>query len=120
MINTNELMQGNVLYCLATGKNEEVVGFDSEYIYINAITLDYLTPEDFNPIELTENILDDLEFKEKGGLFLKELLCISKKNGVFYHSPTNIILKYVHQLQNLYFLLTNNKLIFNDTNTSRT
>ena len=75
-------------------------------------TLNYTS---IKPIQLTEEWLLDFGFeKDELGWFFKENdycsfgLFFKDNEWLFYISDTKI--KYVHQLQNLYFALTNNEL----------
>ena len=72
---------------------------------------------ELEPILLTEEILVNYGFAENGGLigakhFDKEELKIVKKNDRFYlkDQPFDNAIASVHQLQNLYYALSNNEL----------
>ena len=77
--------------------------------------------KDLKPIQLTEQWLLDFGFKVKGEFYDKGQLSIllanlkdNHPNGRVYYNSWAIVQsqpKYVHQLQNLYFALTQEKLI---------
>ena len=121
MVNTNEIMKGNILYCYETGENEIVVGFDSEYIYIDAITFDYLTPEDFEPVPLTGEILiNTLGFENKVSGFFSTYGMLIIKRGIkgsvkFFYETNNTMINYVHELQNLYYAINKKHLTVNES-----
>lgn len=72
--------------------------------------------EDLNPIPLTEEWLinlgyeADCEFSENPMHFRKDGYLIWKPASIFYDDLYRIELKYVHQLQNLYFALKGKEL----------
>lgn len=117
MIQPNELRKGNkVLY---NGNIQTVVGYCSEYVYLDCITADYVTFEEIFPIEITKDILKDHKFK----LFFDNSfnICYSKEN-IYYHIPKHSSpkfikigyntyeIKYLHQLQNIFYFLINKEL----------
>lgn len=71
------------------------------------------------PIKITEEWLSKFGFEEytKGLLSHKhKYFNLSKTEGGYYYSPdgyhtTECLIKYVHQLQNLYFALTSEELV---------
>lgn len=71
---------------------------------------------DYEPIELTEEILLKCGFVNCGILenhfYIKGML-VWKCEEMFIHDKTGVQLKHLHQLQNLYFALTNEELIIN-------
>lgn len=117
MIQPNELRKGNkVLY---NGNIQTVVGYCSEYVYLDCITADYVTFEEIFPIEITEEILLENGFNV---MFFNEFNCCYTKHNIDYHFPKHSANKfvkigkmtyeknYLHQLQNLYYSITNKEL----------
>ena len=110
----NELRIGNLVEYL--GEFKEVLGMDEETVFLkNTVSVNYLELDEISPISLTEELL--LKF----GFINNELL---DKHLIFLWFGDHVGIKgmlglikpwscvYVHQLQNLYFALTNNELIF--------
>lgn len=62
-------------------------------------------------ISLTEDWLLKLGYKPYQGHYIISGHLVWVCNDLFMCNKNGIILKYVHQLQNLYFALTNNELI---------
>ena len=67
--------------------------------------------ENYKPIPLTEDILLDLRKKLKS--FFDYNLINDENNYFLFFNGFRIYIKYLHQLQNLYFALTSNELEFN-------
>lgn len=120
MIQPNELRIGN--YVKHVPLNTGIfVKIDSEEIsYCESY------PEEFNdnfkPIELTEEILLKCGFEKLEHLYKLHLLNSlnliynSEHNGWYldiYHNTSKIELRYLHELQNLYFALTGKELEIN-------
>ena len=83
----------------------------------------FLTEEPFQislnevkPIELTEEWLIKFGFKKMNYKLLNKIVFYSEtwdiefSDNEFYMPDIGIVVKYVHQLQNLYFALTNEEL----------
>ena len=71
--------------------------------------------EEFEPIELSEEWLLKSGFKKIGGLFYHDsfFACeLSSHNELRFEDLDNLYIKYVHQLQNLYYALTGEELVF--------
>lgn len=77
--------------------------------------------DDIEPIPITEEWLLKLGFEKDGYnvdktfYFEKDVIRINNYEGYFLDNPNEIVgkrlfIKYVHQLQNLYFALTQNEL----------
>ena len=116
MVKANELRIGNMLYSNLTERN---FACSSEEIY--NLSMDY-NEENANYIELTEksflkagfihkNGYGRIHSKLKGNIFISE--CGSYY--VYQYYDIRIELKYVHQLQNLYFALCGEELVFSST-----
>lgn len=130
MINSSELKIGNLIQwneevpaiVAVTGIHKDSIDFDGQYKGLMSV-------ERFNPIPLTDDWISKLGFenseKEFGigfyhpNTMLFELYRKNKEFGYYYsvrHSNSMVYvlsehLKYVHQLQNLYFCLTGQELI---------
>lgn len=83
---------------------ESSVGFG------NGIKFLYEPSYQFEPIELTEEWLLKFAFEKKTHTFVKYPLSIKCQSKYFYYVKTRLEIKYIHQLQNLYFALTNEEL----------
>jgi hypothetical protein len=111
MINANELRIGNFVdfgeVTSLSAKNINVI--KKNWLF----TCDY---EDVNPIPLTEDWLIKFEFQksENHSWFDKDFISISKSNSLSIYSREwfnmDKKIEYVHQLQNLYFALTQKEL----------
>jgi hypothetical protein len=59
------------------------------------------------PIELTEELLININWRGYKQLYFNSLFSMDEVGHIFYRSDyTGVNVKYVHQLQNLYFALT--------------
>ena len=106
----NELRIGNLAYY--NGEIVTINGISKEHPFINRVTIDYLEWDEIQPIPLTEEWLLKCGFNDKENQYrYKDRLIVIRDND-FHDYGTSVKLKYVHQLQNLYFALTNNELIF--------
>jgi hypothetical protein len=110
MINANEFKLGNLVYTFRTNLNfNEWVETPIKHFHFQTC-LD--KPDWFNPIPLTEKYLKRAGFKP----FVKDwqlngIIIHTRKRGYVIRKSIPII-KYVHQLQNLYFCLTGQELVF--------
>jgi len=70
--------------------------------------------DEMRPIPLTEEWLLKFGFEQKTSSFVIYPVSIKKQTkNAFFYSPTSFHLKYVHQLQNIYFALTGEELTMN-------
>jgi len=119
MMKANELRFGNlirhthceILTSILKGKIIEV-NFSNDPEYVCNVR-----PELYEPIPLTEEWLLKFGFIDTGSYYLKGAFSIAKmpwtngKIGLYaYAMDYSMELKYVHQLQNLYFALTGEEL----------
>ncbi len=119
MIAPNELRIGNYFTAGIMTDYETVFTIDYDriqgYLINKSIPLSHL-----HPIPLSPSILDKCGFKQDGGSFEKGIYQLStQKNGKGYkpwviadeynHQIGEVIL-YLHQLQNLYYALTQTEL----------
>lgn len=64
--------------------------------------------DDLEPVKLTEEILFEYGFKKKGACFEKNGIELFNIADLYFRAqhPIKIDLKYMHQLQNLYFSIS--------------
>ena len=116
MIKANDLRIGNILYSNLTEQNFIC---NSEDIY--NLSMDY-NRENANYIQLTEksflkagfihkNGYGRIHSKLKGNIFKSEC----GKFYVFQYYDIRIELRYVHELQNIFFYLVGEELVFSST-----
>jgi len=101
MIKANELRIGNLV------KQGIVESIGSSLIQVSNTIYE---SERIKPIELTEDFVIDLGLKpielENGEWFYQDGKFRLNKNYAGFYYSKNLDVKYVHQLQNLYFALT--------------
>lgn len=134
---TNELRIGNYVkfYDPINGTNIYRVYYIADYGNISSVSLEgkgqlvSCTVKDIEPIELTEEVLLKIGFEKKNDCYIlsneciffiyykdsfkQELLASAKRKGKYYYNTNelkNYDIKYLHQLQNAYYLLTNEEL----------
>ena len=113
MIESNQLRLGNWVYNTHNiPMVVKTIGID--YIYVDfknnpGDLLEFNTYNPFKPIPLTEEILLKCGFEKKDGLFVFNNVVIWSRNDIFNYEGLKYI-KSLHQLQNLYFALTNKEL----------
>jgi hypothetical protein len=121
MIQANELRVGNklgfyvpdlyelqVLTVTGVGKDEEGIYwvYSDDYATINI-------ENGVRPIQLTPSILEQSGFKKIDPDYCFDGFCISYINGVFKYTTMvdgGIVFQYVHQLQNLYFVVNSKEI----------
>jgi hypothetical protein len=116
-------VQENYFYRLDNLKDVKVVWKKYDKANILEIGIDYPTAiidlDRFSGIPITEDWLlkfgfEMYEFDNKTPQFrFKEMLIIYRE-GFLYDYGTGLKIDYVHQLQNLYFALSQQELIFNN------
>lgn len=126
----NELRIGN--WIKYEDKLVQVVQLSSMMIFCQRDENQFLVncaPEVFKPIELTEEVLLKIGFKKKNDCYIlsneyiffvyykdsfkQELLASVKRKGKYYYNTNelkNYDIRYLHELQNAYYLLTNEEL----------
>jgi hypothetical protein len=124
MIQSNELRIGDIVLRAKWLQKSYTLPNEWEYDQItvshNDITACVVKPESFNPIPLTPEILEKCGFeKDIDDMYLetKHILFVSYNDDEFVHCKntaldTLVSIKYLHQLQNLYFALTGEELTF--------
>ena len=112
-----ELKLGNFVKLIHGEKPFNVVlSINEEYISVDEITFDYTERIEVEPIEITKDWLLKFGFKrsENDSWFDKDFISISKSNNVSIFLKEwfklDVKIKYVHELQNLYFALTKKEL----------
>ena len=113
MIKANELRIGNLIY-----NPVQKINFQADIQAISNVWYNYTRIQDlhYQPIPLTEELLKKCGFKWINHALRKENISIrylSKNYEIFISNEKRrfvIQLKYVHQLQNLYFALTGEEL----------
>ena len=117
MIQPQELRIGNFVF--DSHQNTEKV-FELS-IFGDLHRVNELSPEAFNPIPLTEEILlkfgyigNEPVFSEKSTIFTLRIHKIWKPFKIFLDEYYRFEIKYVHQLQNLFFSLCGEELKFED------
>lgn len=119
----NELRIGNLIYEIVDTPENPKYKDEFEIAGINAV-YDTLHDQDDNitllsyceSIPLTEEWLLKFEFVIEGIKYWKNVFSCVKTHGgfLFWHRGHSLlIIKYVHQLQNLYFALTGEELKIN-------
>lgn len=91
--------------------------------WFHAIEINAITEEELTPISLSPEILEKCGFEATNGIEIKNYIwlvihCDSGEANIYniYKNETlqlRIECKYLHQLQNLYFALTGEELVFN-------
>ena len=121
----NELRIGNLVYSKETNQIQKITGLTDENPFINAITFDYINYDEIEAIPITEEWLLKFGF-DKSCMFYRlesekfyfSYNSMHPKFEIQYNSRDGHILfpvdlTYLHQLQNLYFALTNEELEMN-------
>lgn len=112
----NELMLGNLIYCTPKGGSidqRRIIEVDVDVLKNIVNDSDYFI---YEPIHLTDDIVSEYGFqkeqasktmtferRERDGVYIERF-----RNGPFYHDYINVV--ELHQLQNLFFCLTGEKL----------
>lgn len=115
---SNELRIGNYIYSLETQNHQRITGLLEEQPFFDAITFDYPNYDEIEPIPLTEEWLLKFGFEKKGKRISKGWFYLWDENGIIVFALAEmhneigqyLNIKHVHQLQNLYFALTGEKL----------
>lgn len=117
MIKANELRVGNSIY----DRHGNYIYIQNGWFYI---VQDIKRLEDYSPIPLTPEILEKCGFIEKTNRewvigenpVTQDYVMVVRYSPIidgFYFLNGHFKLKYLHQLQNLYFALTGEELIIN-------
>jgi len=141
MINQNELRIGNIIHFPFISDNVKVVGLalvenDKQIRIQTTISGNhnfFELAEKYTPIPLTEEWLLKAGFeKDDSGVEISDqdycewyqkefpiigILCQSSDKSYIFDEDTDTLkIKYVHELQNLYFSLVNEELVFSSNN----
>ena len=114
MIHPHELRIGNWVYIQSSKMVKQFDGERTQTYKLHNVISEKARL--FDPIPLTEDILlNRCGFYKYPALFYKCKVCISIIHGKLYFKfkQENVEIKYLHQLQNLYFALTGNELEIN-------
>ena len=121
---SQELRIGNYVFSKETQKHQMIVGVTLENPFIDAITFDYTTYNEIEPIPLTEQWLIDFGLSGRLGEvsdtyhiginpvthdWLFDIVWIHGTDYPFYRNG-QFMIKHVHQIQNLYFAITGQEL----------
>jgi hypothetical protein len=124
MINPKELMIGNYLYCEYSDEIIQVTEIKNDGVYASSnktVIERYYYYEELHPIPIDEKWIIDFGFRDLDYVFVlnagrKKLLVNWSTRIVSSNIRNNFYLnkykhiKYIHQLQNLYFALTGKEL----------
>lgn len=83
---------------------------------IPKILTGHLLPKDINPIPLSKKVLSKCQFIEKCFVENDKILVFSRDNDDYFSTIVGINkheIKYLHELQNLYYALTKTELTYN-------
>lgn len=100
MIDPKELRIGNYIFSRETLEPQIVTAISEDYICIDAITIDYPTPEEIEPLLLTDEYWDLFEFTKTDNFYYKDDFKVEFSKFDF-----------VHELQNYYFAMKKTELI---------
>ena len=106
-----ELRIGNLIFIPATKQIATITAISKLGVFVNDNIIGALPFAEIEPIPLTEEWLLKLGYtKLSNSSFIDSGHGIWICNGLFMCDKNGIVLKHVHQLQNLYFALTNQEL----------
>jgi len=115
-MNKKELRLGNYIFSKETNSIQKITGITEEHPFFDSITFDYPSWDEIEPIKLTEDILYKLGFVKDGIWFnfsfgFYSIGISNDPSGYnFSYDDGFIPIKYVHDLQNLIFSLSNEEL----------
>ena len=121
VLKCTDLRIGNLVYSKETNRFQKITGLTDENPFIDAVTFDYTNYDEIEAIPITEEMLFNFGYGKKHDIYYKKnSLLRFIGNEVFYcrgeiddaeFQEYITSVKYVHQLQNLYFALTGRELI---------
>jgi len=114
-MNANELRIGNLIWDCEQKEIDKITGIEECRVSIDGSLFPYTPIDSIVGIELTEEWLLKLGFNNLDidiSYCKDDFSCIEANSGyLFWHKGHSLlIIKYVHQLQNLYFALTGEEL----------
>jgi hypothetical protein len=116
-----ELRIGNSVQYASTGLHFFVGSINKDGLDVyNDIESTWIEIDQFEPIPLTEEWLVRLGFEDRGSIFKLSSILIRYDEGKFYfiyNEPflESIEIKFVHQLQNLFYALKGSELTIKET-----
>lgn len=115
-LTANELRIGNKVYYTVSGSTKYIGEITKLWKSDNGITgtIDYHYPLSFGePIPLSPEILEKIDWAGFKKLNINSYFGIDEVGHLYYHNDyTGINIDYLHQLQNWYYLIRNEELIF--------
>ena len=120
VLKASDLRIGNLVYSKETNQLQKITGLTDENPFIDAITFDYTNYDEIEAIPLTEEILFDFGYGKKNDIYYKNNSLLRFIGNEVFYSRGEIddaefqeyitSVKYVHELQNLHFALTQREL----------
>jgi hypothetical protein len=111
-----DLRIGNLIYSKETNSIQKITGLTDENPFIDAITFDYTNYDEIEPVPITEEILFNFGYGKKHDIYYKNNSLLRFIGNEVFYSRGEIddaefqeyisSVTYVHELQNLYFALT--------------
>lgn len=117
-MNATELRTGNYIYYKSGRIEVTMIGENGIQSHKKGIEINAkFNTTDLQPIPLTEDWLLNFGFEDKMGEWHNKI-CLEKSNNEIYYSAgmgvrLSETIKYVHQLQNLFFALSGEELTIN-------
>lgn len=103
-------------HILVNGKRERVRGLDEDNGLIIRFPAEYVNADDVEPIPITAELLAELGFQYRDNTYWEHWFLggfdIERKEGSSYFDyNSEIRLEYLHELENLYYLIYETELI---------
>jgi hypothetical protein len=123
-LKATDLMICDWVFSQETQSYQQITSISEEYVTINAVTFDYTTYDEIEPIPLTPELLEKCGFKQVAYKIprytFKHInnyycVCLHSYSSIsFWINEEKVIaINYLHQLQQLIRLLTKQELIIN-------
>ena len=120
VLKCTDLRIGNLVYSKETNRFQKITGLTDENPFIDAVTFDYTNYDEIEAIPITEEMLFNFGYGKKHDIYYKNNSLLRFIGNEVFYSRGEIddaefqeyitSVKYVHQLQNLYFALTGREL----------
>ena len=121
VLKCTDLRIGNLVYSKETNRFQKITGLTDENPFIDAVTFDYTNYDEIEALPITEEMLFNFGYGKKHDIYYKNNSLLRFIGNEVFYSRGEIddtefqeyitSVKYVHQLQNLYFALTGRELI---------